>query len=111
MKYDAEYIFYIGEMLRYCLDAPPGEYDKKHKIKAALGSGLRYDIWPKMKPRFGDFWMFEIYGSTEGNVQLANILNDESCICRLTPFMKTALSCEIVKYDPIEERVITNDKG
>ena len=64
-----------------------------------------------MKPRFGDMWIFEIYGSTEGNVQLANILNDESCICRLTPFMKTVLSAEIVKYDPIEEAVITNDKG
>ena len=36
VKYDAEYIFYIGEMLRYCLDAPPGEYDKKHKIKGTL---------------------------------------------------------------------------
>merc|ERR1711935_1227052 len=111
VKYDAEYIFYIGEMLRYCLDAPPSEWDKKHKIKAALGSGLRYDIWPKMAPRFGDMWMFEIYGSTEGNIQLANILNDESCICRLTPMMKAALSAEIVKYDPIEEAVITNDKG
>ena len=64
-----------------------------------------------MKPRFGDMWMFEIYGSTEGNLQFANILNDESCICRLTPFMKTVLSAELVKYDPIEERIITNEKG
>ena len=40
----------------------------------------RYDIWPRLKPRFGDMWFFEIYGSTEGNIQFANIMNDEGRI-------------------------------
>lgn len=111
IKYDAQYIHYIGEMMRYLVEAPPSDLDKAHRVKCAIGSGLRYDIWPRLKPRFGDMWYFEIYGSTEGNLQFANIMDDESCICRLTPFMKTALSAEIVKFDPIEEQVIRNEKG
>ena len=69
-------------MLRYCVEAPVSEYEKKHKVKAMIGSQLRYDVWPKLAPRYGDMWIFEIYGSTEGNLQFANMMNDESCICR-----------------------------
>ena len=49
--------------------------------------------------------------STEGNIQLANLMNDEGCIMRWTPLVKLATGTEIVKFDPIEEKIIRNDKG
>ena len=33
---NAKYISYIGEMMRYVVDTPPGEYDKKHNVKEKL---------------------------------------------------------------------------
>ena len=33
---NAKYISYIGEMMRYVVDMPPGEYDKKHNVKERL---------------------------------------------------------------------------
>ena len=61
-------------------------------LKVAVGSGLRYDIWNQIKPRFGDMWLWEIYGSTEGNVQLANVMDDEACIMRFTPIVQVIFS-------------------
>ena len=151
---NARYTAYIGEMMRYILQQPPGDYDKKvkrvknylvwkysaltfvlkylfylvfqHNVEVAIGTGLRYDIWPEVAPRFGDMWMWELYGeflslwfwhkndikslkfwqflkpwvfyvskllknysaSTEGNIQLANLMNDEGCIMRWTPLVR-----------------------
>lgn len=38
-------------------------------------------------------------------------MNDEGCIMRWTPLVKLATGTEIVKFDPIEEKIIRNDKG
>ena len=108
---NAKYIQYIGEMMRYVLETPPGEYDKKHNVKVAMGSGLRYDIWPEVKPRFGEMWIWELYASTEGNIQLANIMDDEACIMRFTPLIQAITGGKLIKYDPIEEKLVLNEKG
>ncbi|CAG5096614.1 Oidioi.mRNA.OKI2018_I69.XSR.g14702.t1.cds [Oikopleura dioica] len=108
---NAKYIHYIGEMMRYVVEAPESPYDKTHGVRVAAGSQLRYDVWPKLTSRFGDFWVYEIYGSTEGNVQFANILNDEATIIRLTPLIQLTTGTALVKFDPIEEKIIRNEKG
>jgi acyl-CoA synthetase (AMP-forming)/AMP-acid ligase II len=33
---NAKYIHYIGEMMRYVLETPPGPYDKKHNVQVKL---------------------------------------------------------------------------
>lgn len=50
-RYDATMIQYVGETLRYLLAAPndkdpvTGEsLDKKHRVRVALGNGLRPDV-------------------------------------------------------------------
>lgn len=56
----ATVFMYVGETCRYLAVAPPeldpvtGEnLDKKHKVRVALGNGLRPDVWDKFKDRFG----------------------------------------------------------
>lgn len=53
-------IQYVGETCRYLAVAPPetdpvtGEnLDKKHRVRAAIGNGLRPDVWDRFKERFG----------------------------------------------------------
>ncbi|KAJ6783688.1 hypothetical protein PWT90_08046 [Aphanocladium album] len=73
-------ILYIGEAMRYLLDAPT-EYDpvtgenldKKHNVKTIYGAGLRADVWAKFKERFGIDTVIEFYGATEGVTGTWNI--------------------------------------
>jgi acyl-CoA synthetase (AMP-forming)/AMP-acid ligase II len=53
-------IQYVGETCRYLTVAPPeinpvtGEnLDKQHCVRAAMGNGLRPDVWDRFKDRFG----------------------------------------------------------
>lgn len=53
-------IQYVGETCRYLTVAAPeidpvtGEnLDKKHCVRAAMGNGLRPDVWDRFKDRFG----------------------------------------------------------
>ena len=56
-------------------------------------------------------WLWELYASTEGNIQLANIMDDEGCIMRFTPFVQLATGGRLLKFDPIEEKLILDSKG
>ncbi|KAF2834287.1 AMP-binding enzyme [Patellaria atrata CBS 101060] len=63
---EANIIQYVGETCRYLLSAPPSPLDKQHKVFAALGNGLRPDVWDKFKDRFGIEQISEFYAATEG---------------------------------------------
>ena len=63
---------YIGELCRYLLTADPSPYDKKHRVRIAIGNGLRPDIWDEFQGRFNVPEVGEFYGATEGNIALLN---------------------------------------
>ncbi|KAK3326871.1 hypothetical protein B0H66DRAFT_170434 [Apodospora peruviana] len=70
---------YVGETCRYLTVTPPeidpvtGEnMDKKHRVRAVCGNGLRPDVWDKFKERFGIDTIFEFYAATEGALGLWN---------------------------------------
>ncbi|KAK4139995.1 fatty acid transporter protein [Dichotomopilus funicola] len=72
-------IQYVGETCRYLTVAPPdidpatGEnLDKKHCVRAAMGNGLRPDVWDQFKERFGIDTILEIYAATEAAAGLWN---------------------------------------
>ncbi|KAI0835495.1 fatty acid transporter [Hypoxylon sp. FL0890] len=63
----ATIIQYVGELCRYLLNAPPGPLDRGHKVRMALGNGLRPDIWEAFRERFGpEMVITEFYASTDG---------------------------------------------
>lgn len=77
-------IQYVGETLRYLLAAPvdidpaTGEsLDKKHRVRVALGNGLRPDVWNKFKNRFGVDYIAEFYGATEGSFATWNLSRND----------------------------------
>ncbi|KEF55047.1 uncharacterized protein A1O9_08700 [Exophiala aquamarina CBS 119918] len=63
---DATVVSYVGETLRYLLAAPPRPNDStKHRVRLAVGNGLRPDVWDHFKERFGIETIAEFYGATE----------------------------------------------
>ena len=86
---------YIGELCRYLISQPPGPYDRDHKVRYAVGNGLRPDIWEEFQQRFGLERMVEFYGATESNVSLVNLEGRPGSVGRLMPGMKAAL----IRYD------------
>ncbi|ODN04513.1 Long-chain fatty acid transport protein 4, partial [Orchesella cincta] len=73
IKYNVTVAQYIGETLRYLYSQPPSEYDKKHKVRKLFGLGLRHDLWHDFVSRFAISDIKELYGSTEGNCNMANL--------------------------------------
>ncbi|KAI8944538.1 fatty acid transporter protein [Xylaria longipes] len=72
-RHNATIIQYVGETCRYLMAAKPEidpttgrNLDKKHKVRLALGNGLRPDVWAKFQERFGIESIGEFYASTEG---------------------------------------------
>lgn len=63
---------YIGELCRYLLNQPPREAESQHKVRMALGNGLRQSIWTEFSSRFHIPQVAEFYGATECNCSLGN---------------------------------------
>ncbi|KPI44704.1 Very long-chain acyl-CoA synthetase [Cyphellophora attinorum] len=68
----ADRILYVGELCRFLLATPEGEYDRKHNVKVASGNGLQRDVWVAFQKRFGVEEIREFYRSTEGLVKYDN---------------------------------------
>jgi acyl-CoA synthetase (AMP-forming)/AMP-acid ligase II len=71
-RFRATSFLYIGEMCRYLLSAPPAMEDQLHNIRAAVGNGMRPELWSEFQRRFAIPVIREFYGATEGNVPLLN---------------------------------------
>lgn len=65
-------IVYVGETARYLINSPPSELDRKHKVRAMFGNGLRPDVWQRFVDRFGIEVVGEFFNSTEGVMVLFN---------------------------------------
>ena len=98
---------YIGEMCRYLLAQPPGEYDRRHRIRYAVGNGLRPDIWAEFTRRFNVPRMVEFYGATESNVTLVNLQGRPGSVGRLMPGITAAL----VRYEVEKEAHVRDADG
>uniref|UniRef100_A0A672JDD4 long-chain-fatty-acid--CoA ligase n=1 Tax=Salarias fasciatus TaxID=181472 RepID=A0A672JDD4_SALFA len=71
-KYNVTVVQYIGETLHFLCNTPKKDNEKNHKVRLAIGNGLRSDVWSEFLNRFGDIKVREIYGATEGNIVLMN---------------------------------------
>lgn len=79
-KHDATAMIYIGEMVRYLYNQPPGARDRDHRVRLMYGAGLRHEIWTDFKQRFGIDEVREVYGSSESPSAFLNLLNfDKTC--------------------------------
>uniref|UniRef100_A0AAZ3SNB7 Arachidonate--CoA ligase n=1 Tax=Oncorhynchus tshawytscha TaxID=74940 RepID=A0AAZ3SNB7_ONCTS len=66
---------YIGEICRYLLNQPVKDIERQHRVRMALGNGLRQSIWEEFTSRFNVPQIAEFYGATECNCSLGNFGN------------------------------------
>ena len=71
---------YIGELCRYLANTPAQPHDHDNPLSNIIGNGLRPDVWMGFKKRFGIRRICEFYGSSEGNVSFANLLNKDRTV-------------------------------
>lgn len=66
-------IQYIGEICRYLLAQPARSSEACHRVRVAIGNGLRPSVWQDFVQRFKIPRIGEFYGATECNCSLLNI--------------------------------------
>jgi fatty-acyl-CoA synthase len=84
---------YIGELCRYLLNQPAKPVERKHKVRLAVGNGLRPELWDEFKSRFGIGRIVEFYGASEVSIAFVNAFG----VDRTAGF--GALPYAIVEYD------------
>lgn len=107
----ATMFMYVGELCRFLVAAEPVREEKKHKIRVAIGNGLRPDVWPRFVERSGIPRILEFYGATEGNVGLINLDSKPGAIGRVPPLLKKRFNIQLVRFDVEKEEPIRGADG
>lgn len=104
-QYRATAFCYIGELCRYLLNRPPSSDDRNHRVRLAIGNGLRPEIWEEFQQRFGIDRICEFYGASESNLAFINAfgLTKTAGYCPLT--------FAIVEFDADSEQPVRDGKG
>ncbi|XP_067940711.1 long-chain fatty acid transport protein 2-like [Watersipora subatra] len=113
-KHGATVIQYIGETCRYLLTRPPSPSDKKHKVRKAIGNGLRRDIWNEFKTRYNIRSICEFYAATEGNVFFGNLRDKFGSCGRKSPLSNKSEKVPksfFVKYDTENDQIVRDADG
>ena len=115
IEHECTVFLYSGEICRYLTTLPPCVTDTQHKIRLAIGNGLRPDIWETFQTRFGISEIGEFFASTEGNVVLFNRvmldLRGQGAVGFLGPFSSSYGAAVIVKHDRDTNELIRDEKG
>ena len=111
VRHEATLFIYIGELLRYLVNAPPSSADRAHKVRTCVGNGLRPDVWPTFVQRFGVERIIEFYAATEGNCSIFNVDSRPGAVGRLPPWIASRFPISIVRFDIEAETVVRGPDG
>jgi fatty-acyl-CoA synthase len=90
---------YIGELCRYLAHATPCPEERQHRLRMAVGNGLRPDVWTVFQHRFAVPRVLEFYAATESNFSLYNVEGEPGAIGRIPAFLGARQSVRLVRYD------------
>uniref|UniRef100_A0A3P8W5X2 long-chain-fatty-acid--CoA ligase n=1 Tax=Cynoglossus semilaevis TaxID=244447 RepID=A0A3P8W5X2_CYNSE len=110
-KYNVTVIQYIGETMRYLCNTPRKLDDRNHRVRLAIGNGIRADVWREFNNRFGNIDIKEFYGATEGNLLLMNYFGKVGAVGRLGVLTKMLSSYAVIKYDLDKEEPLRDLSG
>ncbi|XP_054664929.1 long-chain fatty acid transport protein 6-like isoform X1 [Grus americana] len=110
-KYNVTVIQYIGELCRYLCSQPVKEGEKNHKVRLAVGNGVRNDVWREFLGRFGPVKICEFYGATEGNICFMNHTGKIGSVGRTNFFYKLFFPFDLIKYNFQKDEPIRNKQG
>jgi fatty-acyl-CoA synthase len=111
VRHDCTIFCYIGELCRYLVNTPPGEYDTRHRIRLCFGNGLRPDVWIAFRDRFRIPEIREYYAATEGNCSIFNFDSAPGAVGRIPWFLQSKFPIRVVKFDVETETPVRNAEG
>ncbi|MEQ2224544.1 hypothetical protein ILYODFUR_008575 [Ilyodon furcidens] len=85
--------------------------DKDHKVRLAMGNGIRAETWANFLKRFGNIRICECYGATESNVGFINYVGKVGAVGREHFLHKMSSPYAIIRYDTEKEEPVRNSKG
>ncbi|KAM9495064.1 long-chain fatty acid transport protein 2 [Clarias gariepinus] len=110
-KYNVTVMQYIGETMRYLCNTPKRDNDRDHKVKIAIGNGVRSDVWNEFLGRFGNIHVRELYASTEGNIGFINYTTKVGVVGRVNYLHKKFFPYSLIKFDIEKEEPVRNADG
>lgn len=110
-KYNVTVMQYIGETMRYLCNMPKKDNEKDHKVRIAIGNGVRTDIWSEFLRRFGDIKVKELYAATEGNIGFINYTSKIGAVGRVNPVHRFFFPYTLIKFDIEKEEPVRNSEG
>ncbi|XP_058150166.1 long-chain fatty acid transport protein 2-like isoform X1 [Dasypus novemcinctus] len=110
-KYSVTVILYIGELLRYLCNTPQKPNDRDHKVRVAVGSGLRGDVWREFITRFGNINIYECYAAVEGNIGFLNYTRKIGAVGRVNYLQRKWAAYELIKYDVKKDELVRDGNG
>lgn len=97
----ATVVFYVGELCRYLVSAPPSPLERSHAVRLFVGNGMRADVWKELLRRFGQVSVLEFYAATEGNAVMTNLTGEKIGSVGRVPL--GLVSTLVVKFDPASD--------
>ncbi|XP_029290635.1 long-chain fatty acid transport protein 2 isoform X1 [Cottoperca gobio] len=110
-KYNVTVMQYIGETMRYLCNTPQKDDERNHKVKMAIGNGVRSDIWSEFLNRFGDIKVRELYAATEGNIGFINYTSKIGAVGRVNFVHRFFFPYTLIKFDIEKEEPVRNSEG
>ena len=106
-------ITYIGEIASYLLGQPETPADRDHRVRRAVGVGMRPEIWHAFKARFGVDEIYEYYSASELNAGFFNVLNLERTV-GFCPTPWALVAFDVARGEPLRDprgRMVRVDRG
>uniref|UniRef100_A0A8C9S819 long-chain-fatty-acid--CoA ligase n=1 Tax=Scleropages formosus TaxID=113540 RepID=A0A8C9S819_SCLFO len=110
-RHNVTVIQYIGEIMRYLCNTPKKDNDRDHKVRLAVGNGIRADVWKEFLHRFGDIKIRELYAATEGNIGFMNMSGKPGSVGRMIYLHKKLFPYALIKYDAEKQEPVRNSEG
>ena len=102
---------HIGEICRYLLRQGYRPEERQHNVRAMIGTGLRAEIWPEFRSRFGIKQIHEIYGSTDGNCTMINIDGRVGAVGFVPVLLQRMSPFGLIRVDPVTSEPLRNPKS
>lgn len=102
---------YIGEVCRYLLTAQKQGNKIEHGVIKMVGNGLRPQIWEEFKDTFNIKYIYEFYGSTEGNSQMVNIDGKVGAVGFAPRLASSIFTSVLIRCDEDTGKPIRNRNG
>uniref|UniRef100_A0AAR2KN82 long-chain-fatty-acid--CoA ligase n=1 Tax=Pygocentrus nattereri TaxID=42514 RepID=A0AAR2KN82_PYGNA len=111
IRHNCTVVQYIGEICRYLLSQPVRPSERGHRVRLAVGNGLRPSVWEAFMERFGIKQIGEFYGATECNCSIANMDGKVGACGFNSRILPNVYPIRLVKVDEDTMELVRNKEG